>query len=196
MGHEGGLKALNADFSEDCPLVNESVTSNLLFCEPTCVEWESFVGRASDREVGPDDHDSSGEIWVGVGEASESFDPDAQQFALKALLSRECKLQDRSGVAGDCDREGYIRGLSSTIKRLEERCCKADEGLEYSTLPDAEVLTTHTVPLEEVERHYSLWSSAVQAELDSLVHEKQAVRVITSAEMQAMQDRDLCDHYS
>ena len=192
VGHEGGLKALNADFSEDCPLVNESVTSNLLFCEPTCVEWESFVGRASDREVGPDDHDSSGEIWVGVGEASESFDPDAQQFALKALLSRECKLQDRSGVAGDCDREGYIRGLSSTIKRLEERCCKADEGLEYSTLPDAEVLTTHTVPLEEVERHYSLWSSAVQAELDSLVHEKQAVRVITSAEMQAMQDKGTC----
>ena len=192
VGHGGGLNALNADFSEDCTFVDESVTSNLLFCEPTCVEWESIVGRAADCEVGPDDHDSSGETWVGVGEASESFDPDVQQFAIKALLSRECKLQDRSGVAGDSDREGYIQGLSSTIKCLEERCCKADEGLEYSTLPDAEVLTTHTVPLEEVERHYSLWSSAVQAELDSLVHEKQAVRVITSAEMQAMQDKGTC----
>ncbi|CAE7350686.1 GIP [Symbiodinium sp. CCMP2592] len=192
VGHKGGLNALNADFSEDCEFVDVSVTSNLLFCEPTCVEWESIVGRASDREVGPDDHDSSGETWVGVGEASESFDPDGQQIALKALLSRECKLQDRSGVAGDSDREGYIHGLSSTIKRLEERCCKADDGVEYSTLPDAEVLTTHTVPLEEVERHYSLWSAAVQAELDSLVHEKQAVRVITSAEMQAMQEKGTC----
>ncbi|CAE7241442.1 RE1 [Symbiodinium sp. CCMP2592] len=187
-----GWEDVSCDPLGDCEFVDVSVTSNLLFCEPTCVEWESIVGRASDREVGPDDHDSSGETWVGVGEASESFDPDGQQIALKALLSRECKLQDRSGVAGDSDREGYIHGLSSTIKRLEERCCKADDGVEYSTLPDAEVLTTHTVPLEEVERHYSLWSAAVQAELDSLVHEKQAVRVITSAEMQAMQEKGTC----
>ncbi|CAE7721558.1 GIP [Symbiodinium sp. CCMP2592] len=187
-----GWEDVSCDPLGDCEFVDVSVTSNLLFCEPTCVEWESIVGRASDREVGPDDHDTSGETWVGVGEASESFDPDGQQIALQALLSRECKLQDRSGVAGDSDREGYIHGLSSTIKRLEERCCKADDGVEYSTLPDAEVLTTHTVPLEEVERHYSLWSAAVQAELDSLVHEKQAVRVITSAEMQAMQEKGTC----
>ena len=189
VGHEGSKNALNAEFSEECPFEDGC---NLLFCEPTCVEWERFVSRVSDREVGPDDHDSSCETWVGVGEASEAFDPDVQQFALKALLARECKLQDRSGVAGDCDREGFIHGLSSTINHLEERCCKADEGLEYSVLPDAEVLTTHTVPLEEVERHYGLWSKAVQAELDSLVHEKQAVRVISSAELQTMQDKGTC----
>ena len=107
--------------------------------------------------------------------------------------SRRCwQLQDHGGVAGDSDREGFIHGLSSTINHLEERCCKADEGLECSVLPDAEVLTTHTVPLEEVERHYGLWSKAVQAELDSLVHEKQAVRVISSAELQTMQDKGTC----
>ncbi|CAE7222517.1 TY1B-PL [Symbiodinium sp. KB8] len=156
------------------------------------VGFKLTAGEYQQGGVGPDDHDSSCETWVGVGEASEAFDPDVQQFALKALLARECKLQDRSGVAGDCDREGFIHGLSSTINHLEERCCKADEGLEYSVLPDAEVLTTHTVPLEEVERHYGLWSKAVQAELDSLVHEKQAVRVISSAELQTMQDKGTC----
>ena len=60
---------------------------------------------------------------------------------------------------------------------------KTGEELVYSLLPDAEVLCTHTVPLVEVERYYDLWKDALGKELHSMIHEKQALKVISEAEL-------------
>ena len=121
-------------------------------------------------------------VCVAGGDAVQ--DPDFQQLALKSLVARECKIAGKGGYP-DSELQ-HLEGVVEDISRLEQCCCKAD-CIEYSLLPDAEVLTTHTVPLDEVERHCELWADAVQEEVDSLVHEKKALKVIDAAELERLQ---------
>ncbi|CAE7809808.1 RE1 [Symbiodinium sp. CCMP2592] len=85
----------------------------------------------------------------------------------------------------DAVRHAVVRKI---LELEQSSCAKAGEELVYSLLPDAEVLCTHTVPLVEVERYYGLWKDALEKELHSMTHEKQALKVISEEELTKYQE--------
>ena len=100
---------------------------------------------------------------------------DFEQRALKGVLRSEARSLDRASDHSPED-VGHLKLLSDRICRLEEVCCKAEEA---SLLESAEVLTSHTVPGEEVERRFELWREAAVSELVSLLREKKALALVT-----------------
>ena len=178
---EEGDPRIREDFWRD---QEDGQSTVLLSGAPGTTDVQLADGCRSDGWDGPGiRNDPRLSVWsVGCGDSP--LDEDAQQLALKALYARECKV-----VGGTCvhpEEESFLSDLNWSICRLEEKCCKADLA-EYSLLPDAQVLTTHTVPLEEVERHYELWRDAMQSELDSLITEKHALSVVTAQGLEDMQ---------
>ena len=102
---------------------------------------------------------------------------DFEQRALKGVLRSEARSLDRASDHSPED-VGHLKLLSDRKGRLEEVCCKAEDA-EASLLESAEVLTSHTVPGEEVERHFELWREAAVSELVSLLREKKALALVT-----------------
>ncbi|CAE7310588.1 RE2 [Symbiodinium natans] len=129
---------------------------------------------------------------VSLGLCPGEVDPEVSLRNLKGWLSDEGRAQCRqhADVSQRCQAEDAIRhAVVRKILELEQAsCAKAGEELEYSLLPDAEVLCTHTVPLIEVERYYDLWKEALEKELHSMIDEKQALRVISEAELTKYQE--------
>ena len=124
--------------------------------------------------------------------------PDESLKCLKEWLSDEGRAQCRrhadasqsthfadDDFADDAVRHAVVRKIFE-LERTS--CAKTGEELVYSLLPDAEVLCTHTVPLVEVERYYDLWKDALGKELHSMIHEKQALKVISEAELTKYQE--------
>ncbi|CAE7519472.1 unnamed protein product [Symbiodinium sp. CCMP2592] len=64
---------------------------------------------------------------------------------------------------------------------------QAPSEIEYSLLPDCEVLSTHTVPLPEVYKYFSRWRGSAEAELYSLIDDKKAFKRITLADIRRLE---------
>ena len=137
--------------------------------------WGESVGQVNDHVSQGLVH-STGSLDGGCVERSVNSS-DFEQRALKRVLRSEARSLDR---AGDCSPEdvSHVQLLSDRICRLEEVCCKAED-VEASLLDSTEVLTSHTVPGEEVERHFELWREAAVSELVSLLREKKALALVT-----------------
>ena len=158
------------------------VVPSLLPCFPDT--WQLYESGAFE---GDEDEGS-----VSLGLCPGEVDPEVSLRNLKGWLSDEGRAQCRqhADVSQRCQAEDAIRhAVVRKILELEQAsCAKAGEELEYSLLPDAEVLCTHTVPLIEVERYYDLWKEALEKELHSMIDEKQALRVISEAELTKYQE--------
>ena len=135
---------------------------------------------------------------VSLGLCPSAVDPDVSLKCLKEWLSDEGRAQCRrhadvsqpaqfadDDFADDAVRHAVVRKI---LELEQTSCAKAGEELVYSLLPDAEVLCTHTVPLVEVERYYDLWKDALEKELHSMTHEKQALKVISEEELTKYQE--------
>ena len=111
---------------------------------------------------------------------------------LKAFIGREvCCLREEPD--GSSDRASTLEGLSKAVWDLlavQNKVAKLDAPeVEYSLLPDCEVLCTHTVPLAEVYRHFSKWRDSAAQELHALLQEKQAFRSVGMAELRALESK-------
>ena len=137
--------------------------------------WGEPVGQVSDHVCQGLAH-GAGSLSGGCVERSVNS-CDFEQRALKSVLRAEAKSLDH---AGDCGPEdvSHMQLLTERICRLEEVCCKSED-VEASLLDSSEVLTSHTVPSEEVERHFELWREAAVSELVSLLREKKALALVT-----------------
>ena len=102
---------------------------------------------------------------------------DFEQRTLKGVLRSEARSLDRASDYSPED-VSHVKLLSDRICRLEEVCCKFED-VETSLLDGAEVLTSHAVSGEEVERHFELWREAAVSELVSLLKEKKALALVT-----------------
>ena len=102
---------------------------------------------------------------------------DFEQRALKGVLRSEARSLDRASDHSPED-VGHLNLLVDRICRLEEVCCKFED-VEASLLDSTDVLNSHTVPGEEVERHFELWREAAVSELVSLLREKKALSLVT-----------------
>ena len=135
---------------------------------------------------------------VSLGLCPSAVDPDVSLKCLKEWLSDEGRAQCRrhadvsqpaqfadDDFADDAVRHAVVRKI---LELEQTSCAKAGEELVYSLLPDAEVLCTHTVSLVEIERFYDLWKDALEKELHSMTHEKQALRVISEEELTKYQE--------
>ena len=137
--------------------------------------WGESVGQMNDHVSQGLVHNTGSPDGSCVERSVNSCD--FEQRALKEVLRSEARSLDR---AGNCRPEdvNHVQLLSDRICRLEEVCCKAGD-VEASLLDSAEVLTSHTVPGEEVERHFELWRDAAVSELVSLLREKKALALVT-----------------
>ena len=137
--------------------------------------WGEPVGQVDDHVFQGSVHSTVFPVEGCVERSVNSCD--FEQRALKEVLRAEARSLDRASVCSPEDAQ-HVQLLSDRICRMEEVCCKFED-VEASLLDSAEVLTSHTVPGEEVERHFELWREAAVSELISLLREKKALELVT-----------------
>ena len=82
------------------------------------------------------------------------------------MIARESKALSREPEGSD-DRDVSESTLVYAVRKLlqaqDEAAAQVSADIEYSLLPDCEVLSTHTVPLPEVYKYFSRWRGSAEA---------------------------------
>ena len=151
-------------------------------------DWgvDSVVLEASEFGF-PDGSPQSGDDESRGSVLSAGFeDCESRALCLNALIARESKTLSREPEGSD-DRDVSESTLVSAVRKLlqaqDEAAARVPADIEYSLLPDCEVLSTHTVPLPEVYKYFSRWRGSAEAELYSLIDDKKAFKRITLADI-------------
>ncbi|CAE7656123.1 GIP, partial [Symbiodinium sp. CCMP2592] len=155
-------------------------------------DWgvDSVVLEASEFGF-PDGCPQSGDDESLGSSGSAGFeDCESRALSLKALIARESKSLSREPEGSD-DRDVAESTLVHAVKRLlqaqDKAAAQVPSEIEYSLLPDCEVLSTHTVPLPEVYKYFSRWRGSAEAELYSLIDDKKAFKRITLADIRRLE---------
>ena len=130
-------------------------------------------------EYVPGDGSSGDDFFKGLA-FDEGFDAcESKALGLRRWIEKEHLLLKHEPPESEdrCMREGFLCNAVSALFDLQDKAAaQVPEEVEYSLLPDCEVLSSHTVPLQEVYKHFHLWRNAAEQELKSLVEDKGAFK--------------------
>ncbi|CAE7311080.1 GIP [Symbiodinium natans] len=158
----------------------ESVEGLTVFEAPECGFFVDATSCEEDSSIGC--------MWDGEG--FEAFENRA--LNLKMMIDRECEFLKREAqTLEDCavSEEFLVKAVRALGQAQDKAVEKAPEEVEFSLLPDCEILSSHTVPLQEVYKHFHLWRKAAEQELQSLIEEKGAFKRASLADLKRLEER-------